>query len=184
MSDGFNTIKIDKLKGKTLFLIDSSTYCRYEELANYSKVSLFEEILNLDKTAIFFTNEVVQELRNGPRNFFPLFIIENMINVEGSIDRTRKENRFLFEKDGKLSFIEINKVSGVDWNQVLLCQNHPELTLVTNDRKLYKSALVVLGVRVIGAASFLDTLLNIYPNNTKLLFLKNKFEDYFIEKRY
>ncbi len=183
MSYDLNVKKLEKLSSKTIFLFDSSTYCRYEELSIYSGVDFFDVITNLDNITFLFTNEVAVELMNGPRKLSPKFILDHIINVEGSMDHSLKENRFLYEKEGKLFYMELNKVSVIDWNQVLLCQNHPSLILVTNDRKLHKSAKAVLGDRSIGAASLLDRLLVLSPDNAHLKTLKDKSNELFEFKK-
>ena len=74
-----------------------------------------------------------------------------------------KENRFLIEENGQIKYIVLNKVSAQDWGQVLLCQNHPELILVSNDRKLLKSAGIILKERVIGINALIDRMIQLEP---------------------
>ena len=171
MSYDLNVSKLSKFKGKTIFLFDSSTFCRYEELFLYSGINFFEVLGKLDRIIFLLTNEVIVELMNGPRKLHPKFLLDHIINVEGSMDHSLKENRFLYEKKGKLHYMVLNKVSAVDWNQVLLCQNHSDLVLVTNDRKLLKSSF--------GAASLIYKLLEMYPDDTDLQSLEIKSKELF-----
>jgi len=179
MSYDLNVSKLSKFKGKTIFLFDSSTFCRYEELFLYSGINFFEVLGKLDRIIFLLTNEVIVELMNGPRKLHPKFLLDHIINVEGSMDHSLKENRFLYEKKGKLHYMVLNKVSAVDWNQVLLCQNHSDLVLVTNDRKLLKSSKVILGDRSFGAASLIYKLLEMYPDDTDLQSLEIKSKELF-----
>ena len=109
------------------------------------------------------TNDVFVELSNGPRQIPVTFITEHIINSEGSFLPDWKENRFLIKENGEIRYIVLNKISTVDYSQVLLCQNHPELTLVSNDHKLLKSAKVVLIDRVIGPPSLIEQLIDLHP---------------------
>lgn len=179
MSYDLNVSKLTKFKGKTIFLFDSSTFCRYEELSLYSGINFFEVVGKLDRIVFLLTNEVIVELMNGPRKLHPKFLLDHIINVEGSMDHSLKENRFLYEKEGKLHYLVLNKVSAVDWNQVMLCQNHSDLILVTNDKKLLKSSKVILGDRSFGAASLLYKLMEMYPNDADLRTLEIKSKELF-----
>ena len=85
-----------------------------------------------------------------------------------------KENRFLIEEDGQIKYIVLNKISAQDYNQVLLCQNHPELTLVSNDRKLLKSASLILKERAIGINTFMDRMIELEPKTKEYQTLKEE----------
>lgn len=97
------------------------------------------------------TNETVMELANGDINeFFPKVsskyqqLLNHMVQNDAYHgDSTWRENRFLFEKNGQVFYTVGNKISSVDYGIVSMCQNY-NFVLVTNDKKILKSARLVL----------------------------------------
>lgn len=83
-------------------------------------------------------------------------IAGNMLNCD-YLDM--KMNDFPYEKeDGSLGFVKLNTVSGDDWSQICLAYNYPELIIITNDSKMFKSAHAVLNGRAIAFHDFLTKL--------------------------
>lgn len=82
MSYDLNNAKLSKLINKTLFLIDSSAFCRIEELAVATGLHLLLLMKSSTKTHFLLTNEVFVELMNGPRVLHPKFILDHIINAE------------------------------------------------------------------------------------------------------
>lgn len=174
MTYDLNNKKLKAINPKKIYLLDSSAYIRYEELYSMSGINLFSILEKITDIEILMTNDVLVELMNGPRVLSAKFMLDHIINSEGSMDHSLKENRFLFESEGKLSYLTQNMISATDWGQIFLCQNHPELTLVTNDRKQFKSARAVINDRVVGAFSFLELLIDVYRDNMDLKELRKK----------
>jgi hypothetical protein len=83
-------------------------------------------------------------------------IAGNMLNCDYP---DMKMNDFPYEKkDGSLGFVKLNTVSGDDWSQICLAYNYPELIIVTNDSKMFKSAHAALNGRAIAFHDFLTKL--------------------------
>ena len=164
-------------KGKKYnFLFDTSTILYFQVMYGDCGASIFEAIKECSEVNFFVLNDVVSELMQGPKGINPTQLnsfFDHILNVESSMDRDRKENRFLVNEDGEVKFVFLNNVSATDYAQVLVCQNHSELNLVSNDKKMLKSAAqVIKGRRVLGIPAFLDRLLVVYPDNKRLQSLK------------
>jgi hypothetical protein len=118
-----------------------------------------ELMQNSSKFDYFISNDVVLELMNGPRNFNFLKLVKGKIlNAEGSLDHNSKFKSFIIEKNGRLSAIPLYGISAEDYNQILLCQNHAELILISNDIKLIKDATVILDKRIKGVPNLIDLI--------------------------
>jgi hypothetical protein len=78
-----------------------------------------------------------------------------------SIDPSSKVNMGLYNAtDGQIKSYTHNKISQADQNQILLCQNHLKLVLLTNDHKLLRSAAPVLPNRIMDLKNFFELLVN------------------------
>jgi len=174
MSYDLNTNKITKFSNKKLFLIDSSAFGKIEELWKITGTNLLLLMEQSQKVHFFLSNEVCVELMKGPRELDCKFLIDHIINVEGSGSYDLKENKFIIEENGQTKYIVLNKISWQDYNQVILCQNHPELILVSNDRKLLKSAGFVIKDRVIGINALFDEMIKLEPGYKEYRSLKSK----------
>ncbi len=160
MSYEFNIKRIAELGDKFLYLLDSSAYIRLEELSQMTNCNFLEMLHTLSKNSYFFlTNEVVVELMNGPRICAIETYLEHVINAEVSMDKSWKENRFIIEESGQLKYLILNRISSTDYGQIHLCQNHRKLNLVSNDRKMLKSAKTIIEDRCLGIDKLLDELL-------------------------
>lgn len=179
MSFDYNTQHIGEHKDKKVYLFDTGVFARSEEIASVCGSDFIEIFSKLPEEYFFVTNEVLLELMNGPRTILPGFFMKHILNAEGAMDRTLKENRFIIEKDGNLSYIVLNKVSSVDYSQILLCQNHKELILVSNDRKLLKSAAQILPDRVIGFPTLIINLSQKYPSNKPLMYVRKVIDEHY-----
>lgn len=168
MSNNYNNRKIASIKNKKIYLLDTSLYIRSEEIFEVTGLSLINILHASNKVAFFSTNTVFTELSRGKRQISPKFIYDHILNSEISMNPKWRENRFIIEKNGKIGYIVLNKISATDYGQILLCQNHPELALVANDHKLLKSAKIILKKRVIGPPTLIKQLLQFHPQNKKL----------------
>ena len=160
-----NRSKISKMSEKFIFLVDSSAYCRLEEIKKLSGIDVLKSIKNCRAVTFLVTTEVLMELMNGPRNVDTDFFIDNLLSTQGSFMSGWKENRFIID-DGKgnVSAMQLSKVSSTDWNQVTLCQEHEDLNLVCNDEKMFKNAEYLIKERAFGLLRFLDKLIELEPD--------------------
>jgi len=62
------------------------------------------------------------------------------------------------KQTGELEFWSLNTISYGDYMQVALAHNFPELTIITNDSKLFKSGHAVLDGRVVPFHTFIDEI--------------------------
>lgn len=168
------------------FLFDTSTILYFQVMYEHCGASIFTAIGECPKVNFFVLNDVLSELMQGSKAINPTQLntfFNHILNPESSMDYKRKENRFLIEKNGELKYIVLSSISATDYAQVLVCQNHTQLTLVANDKKMLKSAAQILsGRRSVGIPAFLDRLLAIYPENERLKVLKRTGDELFVKK--
>lgn len=150
-------------RGELILLIDSSAYEEIQRLANETGYHALNFIVHrYPKIDFFFSADVFRELNarglspNAPN------IANRALQAEGvSIDPTSKVNIGLYNsKDGQIKSYEHNNISQADQNQILLCQNHLELVLLTNDHKLLRSAAPVLPNRIMDLQNLFELLIN------------------------
>lgn len=165
MSIEANKQLLSRFQSRPLYLFDNSIFGVSEHIARQIKINFVELFEEVKPETFFVSNEVMAELMNGPRNVNYGFFHGRVLNVEGSFDRARRENRFVVKEDGEFKVITLNKISSTDYNQILLCQNHPELVLVSNDRKLLKSAASIVPLQVLGLYNILKQISSDFPVN-------------------
>jgi hypothetical protein len=150
-------------KGDLILLIDSSAYGEIQRLANDTGYHALNFIINrYPKIDFFFSADVFRELNarglspNAPN------IAQRALQAEGSsIDPTSKVNLGLYNAtDGQIKSYNHNKISQADQSQILLCQNHLQLTLLTTDHKLLRSAAPVLPKRIMDLQNLFELLVN------------------------
>lgn len=168
------------------FLFDTSTILYFQVLHEHCGASIFTAIKECAEVNFFVLNDVLSELMQGKKGINPTqlnLFMNHILNSESAMDRNRKENRFLIEEDGQKKYIVLSSISATDYAQVLVCQNHTQLVLVANDKKMLKSAAQVLeGRRTLGIPAFLDRLLLLYPHNERLKELKKAGDELFVKK--
>lgn len=129
-------------------LIDSSAFIKLSKISLKAGLDIFSEF---DKAGVkyWISTSVVTELLNGE----PLSVArdnhvsvdfgrmaEHIINGATSMDPNWRENRLLVQTpEGEITYIEGNKVSAVDYDQIIICQNNPNFMLVTDDIRLFKN---------------------------------------------
>lgn len=178
-----NSKIIDSMKDKEIFLLDNSFVARLEEVNQIE--SLLTYISASQRFSYLVSLKVLNEkFRFSGNNFLYLFE-QNILHDEytANTERGVKENRFIIEIDGVLKYIVLNNISTTDYELVTLCQNHPQLTLVSNDRKLLKSARVILGKRVMGSFNFIDYLWESDTDNEILNTVKDLLYSSFEKKK-
>ena len=168
------------------FLFDTSTILYFQVIHQHCGASIFTAINECPEVNFFVLNDVLSELMQGKKGINPTQLsvfMNHILNSESAMDRNRKENRFLIEEDGEIKYIVLSSISATDYAQVLVCQNHAQLILVANDKKMLKSAAQVLeGRRTLGISAFLDRLLLLYPENERLKTLKKAGDKLFVKK--
>ena len=163
-----NKNKINLLSAKELFLLDSSAFLIFERWGNILGFNLLQKIQDSQKYHFFITNEVFVELHQKPPGRYRDELWKDILNAEGSMSRDVKFSSFPIDINGETFAIVINAISAEDFNQIWLCSNHTELTLISNDRKLLKAVATVLGGRAVGPSVFIKKFIKDYPEDTDL----------------
>jgi hypothetical protein len=150
-------------RGDLILLIDSSAYEEIRRLANETGYHALNFIIRrYPKIDFYFSQDVFQEL--NARELSPNIInmAQRALKAEGSsIEPKGKVNLGLYNAtDGTIRSYKHNKISHNDQNQILLCQNHLELTLLTTDHKLLRSAAPVLKNRIMDLQNLFELLVN------------------------
>jgi len=88
-----------------------------------------------------YTEDINEYFRN-PKI---LQLLDHMISndVSSGVEGI-KLNRFIIKKDNKIYSIVGNKISPIDYSLIVMCQNYPYLTLVTDDKRILKSAQKII----------------------------------------
>lgn len=153
--------KLLRMGRATNFLIDSSAFIFIEDLSQKIERDIFQEIDSSNSLQFFITNDVAVELWQNRDDKYMDPFLKHMINSEISAQRGVKLDRFAVEQNGEIVAAKINNISIPDYGQIVLCQNHPELSLVSNDRKLIKSTFLVLGERVMNPIQMINKFLEV-----------------------
>lgn len=150
-------------RGELILLIDSSAYIEIQRIANETGYHALNFIVKrYPKIDFFFSADVFRELNTRGISSNAPNIASRALQAEGvSIDPSSKVNLGLYNStDGQIKSYGHNKISQVDQNQILLCQNHLELVLLTTDHKLLRSAAPVLPNRIMDLQNFFELLVN------------------------
>lgn len=169
-------------RGDLILLIDSSAYEEIQRLANETGYHALNFIVHrYPKIDFFFSADVFQELNarglspNAPN------IASRALQAEGvSIDPTAKVNLGLYNStDGQIKSYKHNNISQADHNQIMLCQNHLQLVLLTNDHKLLRSAAPVLPNRIMDLQNLFELLIN--TENPHLSKMWQELHDHYMQ---
>lgn len=164
----YNESQIKKFSEKELFLLDSSAFQIFEEWGVALEFNLLEKIQLSQSHHFFITNEVLVELcQKRPKDFMNT-LFGYTLNAEGSMSHNVKHSSFPIKVNGEMVVINTNAISAEDFSQIWLCGNHPELTLISNDRKLLKTGAIVLQGRVTGPSTFIKRFIQKYPEDPDL----------------
>ena len=150
-------------RGELILLIDSSAYLEIQRIANETEYHALNFIINrYPKIDFFFSADVFRELNARGISSNAPNIASRVLQAEGaSIDPSSKVNLGLYNSiDGQIKSYDHNKISQADQNQILLCQNHLQLTLLTNDHRQLRSAAPVLPNRIMDLQKFFELLVN------------------------
>lgn len=145
-----------------ILLIDSSAFIGMRNIAAAKGAHPINLLNRYPKIDYFFSNSVANEFARGKEGFSPdtFNMIKKSLQDEAvSLDDKAKDNRHLYEaKDGKVKVAELTKISAVDYGQILLCQNHKQLVLLTNDHNMLKNAAALLDRRVMDVQNLLELM--------------------------
>lgn len=150
-------------RGDLILLIDSSAYEEIQRLANETGYHALNFIIHrYPKIDFFFSADVFQELNaRGLSINAPNIASRALWSEAVSIDPKSKVNLGLYNsKDGQIKSYKHNNISQADQNQILLCQNHLQLVLLTCDHKLLRSAAPVLPKRIMDLQNLFELLVN------------------------
>ena len=128
---------------------------------------ILDLIENCQELEYIVTNEVLMEVVNGENE--PLSslaspkyrkLMSHRRNADFSSDGGREKTPFLVDKiDGKPVVLIGNRITYIDLSSIIFCQNNPECTLVTNDKKMLKNSSKVLGKdRILNYNDFIEQL--------------------------
>jgi hypothetical protein len=163
MQDNYERIKMSEAELK--LLLDNNVYVMFEKIYLATGVNMFELLDQMDNVEYYFSHGVINEQFRGPAASSGTIVnlFNHYLNDEMASDG-RKMDTFLYnDKNGKVRYIKLSNISAADYNQILLCQNHKELVLVTNDHKMLKSAAPLLDRRMMHIEYMLDYLDNATP---------------------
>jgi len=169
-------------QGELILLIDSSAYEEIQRLANETGYHALNFIVRrYPKIDFFFSADVFRELNarglspNAPN------IATRALQPEGvSIDPNSKVSIGLYNAaDGQIKSYKHNNISQADQNQILLCQNHLQLVLLSNDHKLLRSAAPVLPNRIMDLQNLFELLVN--TENPHLRKMWQELHDHYMQ---
>lgn len=155
-------------KAELILLIDSSAYLSMQDIALNTGIHLLSLLVNYPKVDYYFANAVANELIRGKEglNANTLNMLKKTLHDEAIGDFNEKDGRTLYRaKDGSIRVASLTSISGVDSSQILLCQNHQQLVLLTNDHKMLKNGAAVLDNRLMDVLNLLE-LMSETPNPT------------------
>jgi hypothetical protein len=164
-----NDKKLAASKAYLKMLVDSSAFLSLQDIGagtGIHPLNIIEENPNLD---YFFTSAVANELIKSREGLNPntLNILKKSLRDEmTSGESGHKEARTLYKaKDGSIKVATLTAVSGVDQGQILLCQNHRDIVLLTNDHRMLKNAAAVLDNRLMDVLNLLELMSDV-PDKT------------------
>lgn len=152
--DDATTFILQRSTAKAKLLFDANVLSYAQDAHQAIGVHLLDYMEKINGTVDWFvSSRVAVDLYN---NKIYEGIFRNILNCDYP---DMKIDQFPYEKkDGSLGFVKLNSVSGDDWSQICLAYNYPELIIVTNDSKMFKSAHAVLNGRAIAFHDFLQKI--------------------------
>ena len=141
-------------------LIDSSAFISFKNIeaeAGTNPLQLIDKNPNID---YFFAVAMINELIKGREgfNFETQSMFKKALHDETS-STDDKESRHLYtDKDGNIKFANLTKISVVDYGQILLCQNHTNLVLLTDDHRMQKNSGALLDRRLMDTLNLLELM--------------------------
>lgn len=151
--DEANTFIISSSRARAKLLLDANIFSYAHDAHQATGYHLLDYLDTIKGTVDWFVSSgVAMDLyRYGTYGILP-----NILNCDYP---NMKMDQFPYEKDdGSLGFVRLNTVSGDDWSQICLAYNYPDLIIVTNDAKMFKSAHAALNGRAVTFHDFLDKI--------------------------
>lgn len=153
-----NDRRIEEAGGLFNLLIDSSVYHEFTKLESEIGINPLDLLMKYPKVRFFFTQSMISENVSGRMGLTSeaLWMLDHSLQDEGMF-LEEKESRFLYnDNDGNIRTVTMNSISAVDYSQILMTQNHQNLTLLTNDHKMLRSAGALLNGRMMDLQNMLD----------------------------
>lgn len=164
-----NDAKLEASNAYLKLLIDSSAFIAFQKIGAATgthPMNLLELNPNID---YYFSNAVVNEFVRGSQGLSPdtVNMLERSLEDEMAvIGDGLKDNRHLYiDKNGKTRWTTLNTISSVDSGQILLCQNHDDLVLLTNDHNMLKNATALLDRRLMDVETLLRMMSDVRDRN-------------------
>ncbi len=145
--------------GKLNILVDSSAYQELSKIADATGQHPLILMEAYPKIKIFFTSGMINENIRGSLGFNgeTKWMFKHSLHEEGGF--SGKESVFLYNhENGSIQTIKMNNISGVDYGQILIAQNHKNLVLLTNDHGMLKSAGALMGGRIMDVPNLLGLM--------------------------
>lgn len=161
-----NDRRIKEAGGKFNLLIDSSVYHEFTKIEEEIGINPLDLLMKYPSVKFFFTQAMINENIRGKMGFTQeaVWMFEHSLQDEGAFMQ-EKESIFLYnDKNGNIRSIKMNNISAIDYGQILIAQNHQDLTLLTNDHKMIRSAGALLSGRLTDIANMLDFFANETPD--------------------
>lgn len=166
-----NDRKIAERGGSLNLLIDSSVYHEMQKVEDNTGLHPLDLLEKYPKIQVFFTDAMINENIRGKMGFGgeASWLFGHSLRDEGVF--SGKEARFLYNhEDGTTKVITMNNISAVDYGQILVAQNHKNLTLLTHDHRMLKSAGALLSSRLMDLPNLFA-----FMKNTEDLSLRDKW---------
>lgn len=150
-------------------LLDSSGFIMWQQISNAMNFDIFKKLDELEGVEFKIMNDVWVELSQKESEKVMDRFLKNIVNASASYSRNHRfQTSVMLGDDGRPYASRHNKISGVDWAQIQTCQSHKDLILVTNDKKLLKSAATILHGRVNNPIEFLLKVAVSHPKDGDL----------------
>lgn len=157
-----NDRRLAKSNADLKLLIDSSAYLDLYRIGIGTGLHPLNLLAPYDKIDYFFAEAMARELMQGKEGINPNtvnMLKRSLVDEHAVLNHADKENRFLYDsKEGGVRVATLNTMSNVDYGQILLCQNHKELVLLTDDHRMQKSAAALLDRRLMDVENFLELM--------------------------
>jgi hypothetical protein len=161
-----NERRIKAAGGEFNLLIDSSVYSEFTKLEVETGINALSLLMNYSDVKFFFTRAMIDANLKGKMGFTqePGWMIEHALQDEGVF--TGKGAKFIYKDyyDGTTKTAIINDISAEHYSQILIAQNHHDITLLTNDPAILKNAAMLLSGRLMNLSNMLDYFANETPD--------------------
>ena len=171
--DDATTFILNRSQAKAKILIDANVINYAQNAYDATGIHLLDYLDKLNGTVDWFVSScVAAELYNA--GILP-GLLRNILPCNNP--RTKMQH-FPFQKeDGSGGLLKLNRLAGDDWSQINLAYHYPDLIIVTNDSRMFKSAHAVLQGRAMAFHEFLNQLSPYWFYDRQWLKLKTWFAD-------